>query len=81
MPTTLRRDLSEAPASGDPPRGEFDEERSIREALRITLLFVAVVILLLWAGVADAASGQPGTPTHQLPTLGQSAPLCPCGRS
>ncbi len=57
MATTLGRDLSEAPASGDPPRGDFDEERSIREALRITLLFVAVVLLLLWAGVADAAAG------------------------
>jgi len=62
MPTTLRRDLSEAPASGDPPRVEYDEERSIREALRITLLFVAVVVLLLWAGVADAASGSAASP-------------------
>lgn len=62
MATTLRRDLSEAPASGDPPRGEFDEERSIGEALRITLLFVAVVILLLWAGVADATGGAAANP-------------------
>jgi hypothetical protein len=62
MATTLGRDLSEAPASGDPPRGEFDEERSIGEALRITLLFVAVVILLLWAGVADAADGSAANP-------------------
>lgn len=57
MATLWRRGLSEAPASGDPPRAEFDEARSIGEALRITLLFVAVVILLLWAGVADAADG------------------------
>ncbi len=62
MATTLGRDLSEAPAGGDPPRGEFDEERSIGEALRITLLFVAVVILLLWAGVADAADGPAANP-------------------
>jgi hypothetical protein len=62
MATTLGRDLSEAPASGDPPRGEFDEERSIGEALRVTLLFVAVVILLLWAGVADAADGAAADP-------------------
>jgi hypothetical protein len=59
---TLRRDLSDAAASGDPPHREFDEERSIREALRITLLFVAVVILLLWAGVADAAGGPAANP-------------------
>jgi hypothetical protein len=32
------------------------EERSIREALRITLLFVAIVLLLVWAGLADAAT-------------------------
>ena len=62
MATTLRRGLSEAPASGDPPSVDFDEERSIREALRITLLFVAVVILLLWAGVADAAEGTAASP-------------------
>jgi hypothetical protein len=54
MATTFGHGLSETRA-GDPPRGEQDDERSIREALRITLLFVAVVILLLWAGVADAA--------------------------
>jgi len=62
MATSLRRSLSETPASGGPPRAEFDEERSIREALRITLLFVAVVVLLLWAGVADAADGPAASP-------------------
>lgn len=62
MATSLRRGFSEAPPIGDPPRAEFDEERSIREALRITLLFVAVVILLLWAGVADAAGGPAASP-------------------
>jgi hypothetical protein len=30
------------------------DERSIREALRVTMLFVAVVLLLLWAGLSDA---------------------------
>ncbi len=30
------------------------EERSIREALRLTVLFVAVVLVLVWAGLADA---------------------------
>ena len=54
MATSLRRGLPESPGSGDPLRPEFDEEHSIGEALRITLLFVAVVLLLLWAGVADA---------------------------
>jgi hypothetical protein len=62
MATSLRHGLSDAPAGGDPPRAEFDEERSIGEALRITLLFVAVVILLLWAGVADAADGPAASP-------------------
>jgi len=56
------RDLSKAPGTRDSAGREYDEERSIREALRITLLFVAVVILLLWAGVADAASGSAASP-------------------
>jgi hypothetical protein len=56
MTTTLERDFSRASrGAGDGAAGDFDEERSIRGALRITLLFVAVVLLLLWAGVADAA--------------------------
>ena len=62
MANTLRRGFSDAPAGGDPLRADFDEERSIRGALRITLLFVAVVILLLWAGVADAADGAAASP-------------------
>ena len=73
MATTLGRDLSEGNGAGPTPR-EFDEERSIREALRITLLFVAVVILLLWAGVADAANGTAASPEPaaiKLATLGQ----------
>ena len=32
------------------------DERSIGDALRITMLFVAVVLLLLWAGLADAGA-------------------------
>jgi hypothetical protein len=31
------------------------DERSIGEALRITTLFVAIVLLLLWAGLSDAS--------------------------
>jgi hypothetical protein len=56
MAATYGRDLSDAPAGGESPHDDFDEDRSIGEALRVTLLFVAVVILLLWAGVADAAN-------------------------
>jgi hypothetical protein len=59
MATTLERSLTEVPTGGDALRGEFDEERSIRSALRVTLLFVAVVVLLLWAGVADATTASP----------------------
>jgi hypothetical protein len=33
-----------------------DEARSIGTAMRTTLAFVAIVLLLLWAGLADAAS-------------------------
>jgi hypothetical protein len=54
MATTFGRGLSEAPGEGRPVPREHDDDRSIGEALRITLLFVAVVLLLLWAGVADA---------------------------
>jgi hypothetical protein len=62
MATTFGRGLSEAPGEGRPAPGEHDDDRSIGEALRITLLFVAVVLLLLWAGVADATDA-PG-PEH-----------------
>jgi hypothetical protein len=68
MTTTFERDLSRAPGTGDSAGREYDEERSIREALRITLLFVAVVILLLWAGVADAASGSAASPERSAST-------------
>jgi hypothetical protein len=36
------------------------EERSIGTAMRATLCFIAIVLLLLWAGVSDAAGS--GTP-------------------
>ncbi len=49
MASTLHTDLEPARPAG------AEDEHSIREALRITLLFVAVVMLLLWAGIADAA--------------------------
>jgi hypothetical protein len=63
MAITVGRGLSDAGTGGDPHRGEQDDERSIGEALRITLLFVAVVILLLWAGVAETTnSAGPGRP-------------------
>ena len=62
MATTFGPELSDAPGTGDSAGREYDEERSIREALRITLLFLAVVVLLLWAGVADAASGSAAGP-------------------
>jgi hypothetical protein len=54
MAKTFERSVREAPAGDSGPR-ELDEERSIRGALRVTLLFLAVVVLLLWAGLADAA--------------------------
>jgi hypothetical protein len=38
------------------PRGLQDEEdRSIGTALRATLCFVVIVLLLVWAGSSDAA--------------------------
>jgi hypothetical protein len=74
MATLFERDLPAAPGAGDAGPGEFDEERSIREALRVTLLFLAMVVLLLWAGITDAASPE------RLATVGQPAPLCLCGR-
>ena len=48
MTTTLHTELE--PARTAPA----DDERSIREAVRITMLFLVVVLLLLWAGLADA---------------------------
>lgn len=41
-------------------RIQDEEERSISTAMRATLWFVAIVLLLAWAGVADA-SPLPGT--------------------
>lgn len=35
-------------------RIQEEEERSINTAMRATLWFVAIVLLLAWAGVADA---------------------------
>jgi hypothetical protein len=39
----------------EPKRSAAEDEHSVREALRITMLFLLVVLLLVWAGVADAA--------------------------
>jgi len=36
-------------------RLQDDEDRSIGTAMRATFGFVAIVLLLLWAGVSDAA--------------------------
>jgi hypothetical protein len=73
MTTSFERPLSGVRSAGDSPPGDFDEERSIGAALRVTLLFVAIVVLLLWAGASDAAS--PALPISARP-LGQPAPLC-----
>ena len=61
---------------GAAQRGPDGDERSIRDALRITTLFVAVVLLLLWAGLSDASvitdssvrAGGPDVPSSS-PTL------------
>lgn len=37
-------------------RFQDEERRSIRMAMRTTLWFVVIVLLLAWAGVADASS-------------------------
>ena len=50
MTTLLGSDL-DATRRPSAPDGD---ERSIREAVRITTLFLAVVLLLLWAGLSDA---------------------------
>lgn len=52
MTTIFGSDLDAARRA---PASEGDE-RSIREALRITMLFVAIVLLLVWAGLADAGT-------------------------
>lgn len=49
MATILHTDLEPARSATS------EDEHSVREALRITMLFLVVVLLLLWAGVADAA--------------------------
>jgi hypothetical protein len=51
MTTFLGSDLD---AAQRPPAPDADE-RSIREAVRITMLFLAIVLLLLWAGLSDAS--------------------------
>ena len=41
-------------APGDDALLGFDDARSIADALKITLLFLAAVVILTWAGVAAA---------------------------
>jgi hypothetical protein len=38
-----------------PRRLQEEKDRSIATAMRATLCFVAIVLLLLWAGMSDAA--------------------------
>jgi hypothetical protein len=45
-------------------RIQDDEDRSIGTAMRATFWFVAIVLLLLWAGVSDAAPASPAPATH-----------------
>ena len=51
MATTFGNDFDAAQRVPAPDA----DERSIREALRVTMLFVAVALLLLWAGLSDAS--------------------------
>jgi hypothetical protein len=54
MTTTVQRDLLSASRDDErAPRG-LDEEHSIGQALRVTLLFLAVMIILVWAGITEA---------------------------
>ena len=48
MATTFDNDLEATRRAPDA------DERSILDALRVSTLFVAIVVLLLWAGLADA---------------------------
>jgi hypothetical protein len=50
MTTTFGSDLETAQPAPAPDA----DERSIRDAVRVTTLFVAVVLLLLWVGLSDA---------------------------
>ena len=42
-------------AAAPPHPLEEEQDRSIGTAMRATLCFVAIVVLLLWAGMSDAA--------------------------
>jgi hypothetical protein len=50
MTTTFGHDLDAAQRASD------GDERSIGEALRVSVLFVAIVLLLLWASLAEAGA-------------------------
>ncbi|HSD54460.1 MAG TPA: hypothetical protein VLC47_09855 [Burkholderiales bacterium] len=50
MSTDARTD-----ATAPPCRLEEEEDRSIGTAMRATFCFLAIVLLLLWAGMSDAA--------------------------
>jgi hypothetical protein len=71
--TTLLGSDFDAARHAPAPDGD---ERSIREAVRITTLFLAVVLFLLWAGLSDASvitdssvrAAGPGVPSSS-PTL------------
>jgi len=70
MATTFGSDFETA----RPAAGRDAEERSIGEALRITMLFVAVVLLLMWAGLADASPSNDSSVRAAGPAAQSSSP-------
>ena len=50
-----------------PTDAEGDDAKSVGEALRATLLFLAIIGFLAWAGVADA---QPSCAPHHVAAAG-----------
>jgi hypothetical protein len=46
------------------------DERSIGAATRATFWFVAIVVLLIWAGVSDAAPADAACPTDWVRSSG-----------
>lgn len=56
---------SHAVASHDEPRRtQADDDRSVGAAMQATFWFVAIVVLLLWAGVSEAVPGDAAPPIH-----------------
>ena len=61
-----------APPERD-PMDDFDEGRSLTQALRVTLLFLAIVLLLMWAGVTEARL--PADENSTVPAAGRVADI------